>query len=347
MSAETPSSILFICDFPPGFVGAKHHESGVGGTEALVVVLAEELAERGVAVTVGARIEHERIVRVRYQPIATVHAAQAEVTVVVKQWSDVASEATGLRVFLATDVHMPDSAMIARCVAWSSLSLALSPFMRSQVQAEAPAPGMEVLSPPLSLGDYAKASNRRDPVLLYCSVPDRGLYYLKDIYPAIRKRVNNARLVITSDFTLWGRAAAKDAFKRFFERAPGVEYLGHVDRRRLVVEQLRARVLAYPCTFPEGFCIAAAECMAAGAVPVTTNAFALTTTVGDAGVLIDGRPRSWFYRRRFVNAAVKLLTDDAEWSIRAEACRARAQNYGAAAIADRFLALIAGARTRA
>ena len=25
--------------------------------------------------------------------------------------------------------------------------------------------------------------------MLYCSVPDRGLYYLKDLFPAIRKRV--------------------------------------------------------------------------------------------------------------------------------------------------------------
>ena len=39
--------------FAPGFSGAKHHGSGVGGTEALVVVLAEELASRGIAVTVG------------------------------------------------------------------------------------------------------------------------------------------------------------------------------------------------------------------------------------------------------------------------------------------------------
>lgn len=342
----TPSSILFICDFPPGFVGAKYRDEGVGGTEALIVVLAEELALRGAAVTVATRIEHERIERVRYQPIETVRAADAAVTVVVKQWSDIATEATGRRVFLTTDVHIPDRSMIARCIAWSSTSLALSPFMRSRVQAEIAAPTMEVLSPPIDLSDYADVSTRRDPVLLYCSVPDRGLYYLKHIYPAIRKRVKNARLVITSDFTLWGRAAAKDAFQRFFDGAPGVEYLGHVDRRRLVIEQRCARVLVYPCTFPEGFCLAAAECMAAGTVPVTTDGFALTTTVADAGVLIKGRPRSWLYRRRFVNAAVKLLTDDAEWSRRSEACRARARTYGAVAVADRFLALIAGAQAR-
>lgn len=347
MSAESPSSIVFICDFAPGFSGAKHRGSGVGGTEALVVVLAEELASRGIAVTVGTHIDHEQIDRVRYLPIASVRARQAEVTVVVKQWSEAATDAPGVRVFLATDVHVPDASMIARCLEWSTTSLALSPFMRSRLRAVVAAPNMQVLSPPIDLGDYAEPSHRRDPILLYCSVPDRGLYYLKDLFPAIRKRVNNATLVITSDFSLWGRATAKDAFVQFFAHQSGVEYLGHVDRRRLVDEQLRARVLAYPCTFEEGFCIAAAECMAAGAVPVTTNAFALTTTVGDAGVLIEGRPRSWFYRRKFVNAVVKLLTDDVEWNARSEACCTRAQSYGAAAVADRFLALISGAGVRA
>src|SRR6185503_9549688 len=131
-------------------------------------------------------------------------------------------------------------------------------------------------------------------------------------------------------------AGAKEAFMRFFEGQPGVKYLGHVDRATLIAEQLRARVMAYPCTFAEGFCIAAAECMAAGAVPVTTNAFALTSTVGDAGILVDGRPRSWFYRRKFVNAAVALLGDDQHWLARSRECRARAQAYGSKAVAEQF-----------
>ena len=154
-----------------------------------------------------------------------------------------------------------------------------------------------------------------------------------------------ATLAITSDFTLWGKAAAKEAFMRFFEGQPGVEYLGHVDRSMLIAEQLRARVMAYPCTFAEGFCIAAAECMAAGAVPVTTNAFALTSTVADAGILLDGRPRSWFYRRKFVKAAVRLLTDDEYWRERSLACRRRARLWDAPSIADQFLALVARAGT--
>jgi len=344
MTAERPSSILFICDFAPGFSGARHHDTGVGGTEALVVVLAETLAAQGITVMVATPIDRERCDQgVRYQPVRASRPREAAVTVLVKQWSDVATDAGAVRVFLATDVHVPNPELLAQCIRWSTRSLALSPFMRDILADEVSAPDMGVLPPPIALEDYAGAAETRDRVLLYCSVPDRGLYYLKDLFPAIRRRVPDATLVITSDFSLWGRAAAKDAFVGFFKNQRGIEYLGHVDRPRLVDEQRRARVLAYPCIFPEGFCIAAAECMAAGAVPVTTNAFALTTTVGDAGALIDGRPRGWFYRRRFVKAAVALLSDDRHWLERSRQCRTRAQSYGAQAVAAQFLGLVATA----
>jgi len=344
MIVERPSSILFICDFAPGFSGARHHDTGVGGTEALVVVLAETLAALGITVIVATPIDQERCDGgVTYQPVSASRPGEAAVTVLVKQWSHVAIDAGTVRVFLATDVHVPDRESLTQCLRWSSRSLALSPFMRDRLVDEVATPGMGVLPPPIALDDYVGAPETRDRVLLYCSVPDRGLYYLKDLFPAIRRRVPDATLVITSDFSLWGRAAAKDAFAAFFRNQPGIEYLGHVDRARLVAEQRRARVLAYPCIFPEGFCIAAAECMAAGAVPVTTNAFALTTTVGEAGALIDGRPRSWFYRRRFVKAAVALLNDDQQWLERSRQCRTRAQSYGSQAVASQFLGLLAPA----
>ena len=215
------------------------------------------------------------------------------------------ADATGVRVFLATDVHVPETEMIARCLEWSTNSLALSPFMRSRYKPWSPRRTWRCCLRRLTSG-ITPGRPTSGSILLYCSVPDRGLYYLKDLFPAIRKRVQqcDARDYV-SDFTLWGRAAAKDAFMRFFAASGR----GRVSSDTSIdagwsTNSVRARVLAYPCLFEEGFCIAAAECMAAGAVPVTTNAFALTTTVGDAGMLIEGRPRSWFYRRRFVNAVV-------------------------------------------
>jgi hypothetical protein len=341
MTGRPPASVSFICDFPPGFTGTKHHGGGVGGTEALVVVLAEALAARGIVVRVATHEPGTAAFRgVVYEPVDAARAAAAEVTVLVKRWSAAAAAAAATRLFLATDVHVPDPAELARAIAWAHVSAALSPFMRSRLAAVVAAPGMQVLPPPLTLADYPSPSEERGHSLLYCSMPDRGLYYLKDLFPAIRRRVPDATLAITSDFTLWGKATAKDAFMRFFNGQTGIRYLGHVDRSTLVAEQTQARVMAYPCTFEEGFCIAAAECMAAGTVPVTTGDFALTTTVDGAGVLVKGRPRSWFYRRRFVKAVVRLLTDDEYWRDRSRACRRSAEEWDAPAVADRFLALV-------
>lgn len=347
MTGAAPDSVTFVCDFPPGFTGAKHHSEGVGGTEALVVILAEALAARGIAVTVATHIPAAQSHRgVSYVPVESVRLPSTTVAVLIKRWSDVAEYAGGTRFFLATDVHVPDPATLARCIGWSTVSAALSPFMRESLTAVVQAPGMHVLPPPIALDDYSASSEQRARTLLYCSMPDRGLYYLKDVFPAIRRRVADATLAITSDFTLWGKAPARDAFMRFFDAQPGIRYLGHVDRATLLAEQQRARVMAYPCTFEEGFCIAAAECMAAGAVPVTTNNYALRTTVGDSGELVSGRPRSWFYRRAFVKAAVRLLTDDQYWHDRSIACRHHARAWDSQIIADQFLTL-ATARTQA
>jgi hypothetical protein len=341
MTGAAPGSVIFLCDFPPGFTGAKHHGEGVGGTEALVVVLAEALSARGLGVTVATQAANASACRgVSYVPVSSARPREADVTVLVKRWSETAAAAGPVRCFLATDVHVPDPTELSKNIAWATVTAALSPFMRAKLTAVVAAPSMRVLPPPLVLDDYPPPSAHRAATMLYCSMPDRGLYYLKDLFPAIRRRVPGATLAITSDFTLWGKAAARDAFMRFFEGQPGIRYLGHVDRSTLLGEQRLARVMAYPCTFEEGFCIAAAECMAAGAVPVTTGDFALTTTVGCAGVLVRGRPRSWFYKRAFVKAVVRLLTDDEYWSTRSLACRHHAQSWDAPAVADHFLTLV-------
>src|SRR4051812_3086142 len=107
MNRPLPSSILFICDFEPGFSGLKHHTTGVGGTEAMVVVLSEALAARGIAVTVATRLERSECERVVYQPIGSARPRDADVTVLVKRWSEVAIEAGPPRVFFSTGGPRP------------------------------------------------------------------------------------------------------------------------------------------------------------------------------------------------------------------------------------------------
>jgi glycosyltransferase involved in cell wall biosynthesis len=330
--------VRFICDFAPGFTGAAYRTRGVGGTDALVVLMAEELVRRGAAVTVETPGPADTSNGVAYRTLDVSQTGrEAHVTVLVKQWSDAVASASGIHVFLAPDVHVNPSAQIDRCRAWCHVAFAGSDFNRVGIERVIGPGRIETLGWPVETDAYTRAGDTRENLLIYCSVPDRGLYHLQYLFPKIRRRVPDARLLITSDFSLWGLSPARDAFLKFFDGFPGVEYAGHVDRPALVAAQMRAKVLAYPCTFPEGFCLAAAECMAAGTVPVTTRAYALTTTVGDAGVLIPGHPRRWLYRRRFVSAVVRLLENPGEWLARSSACRAAARDrFTPARVIDDF-----------
>lgn len=335
------ADVQFLCDFDPGFTGSAYHNAGVGGTEALVVLLAEELTRQGRRVVVSTRVPSVTLDQgVRYEPIVQA-GRRAGIVVLVKQWSSAAGDGGATRVFLATDVHVPDPDAIVRCRRWAHHVCALSDFQRAQIERATGRGTISVVGAPVGLDDYREAPARRDNVLLYCSVPDRGLYYLKDIFPRIHRHVPSARLVITSDFSLWAKPSAKHAFERFFEGQQGIEYLGHIPRPALVQQQARAKVMVYPCNFPEGFCLAAAECMAAGAVPVTTRAFALRTTVGEHGVLIAGHPGGWLYQRAFARAVTRLLEDETEWRARSQACRQHVRRrYHPSQVAARLMALM-------
>lgn len=334
--------VLFICDFGPPFSGSDFRGRGVGGTEASVVLLAEAWAARGASVVVANRVTAPREDRgVRYIPLAHLTQEPADIVVLWKLWSDAAADRDGRRAFVWTDVHMPDVPMLQRCRDWADVTMVLSAFQRDVLDRATRGRAPVAIGAPINLDDYPQAPSPKERTLLYCSVPDRGLYYLKDLFPKIRRRVPDARLAITSDFTLWSGEAAKDSFAQLFAGQEGIEYVGHVSRAELVEWQRRARVMAYPCRFPEGFCLAAAECMAAGAVPITTRDYALVTTVADAGVLVKGHPRGWLYRRRFVRACVELLTNDRVWVEMAARGRTRATAYAAPNVLDLIVSALA------
>ena len=348
MSVPATPRVLFVCDLGPPFTGRDFRTTGIGGTESCVVLLAEAWVARGATVVVANRVPAAvDDGGVRYVPLDAIGGEPFDITVLWKRWSDTAEGRGSRKVFFWTDWHVTPDARLDRCRAWADVSCTLSDFTRARLGDATGEGRLAVIGAPVSVTDYPTVAAKPEPWLLYCSVPDRGLYYLKDLFPRIRRQVPDARLAITSDFTLWGAQPAKSAFLRFFEGSAGVEYVGHVSRSELIAWQQRARVMAYPCRFEEGFCLSAAECMAAGAVPVTTARYALPQTVGDGGVLIKGHPRSWLYRRRFVRACVDLLTDDRRRTAYVERGRTRVlREFAPGQVLERMLGALerAGAR---
>lgn len=154
--------------------------------------------------------------------------------------------------------------------------------------------------------------------LIFCSIPDRGLPILHAAWPLIKRDAPHASLVITSDYTLWGTGPNNANHRLTWARADDVMFRGKVPRSELVVLQRQAEIMSYPSIYEELFCISAAECQVAGAMPVTTDMGALTTT-NEFGIIIPGNPKTASWVDNFASRIVNLLVSEHDYLINRQA----------------------------
>jgi glycosyltransferase involved in cell wall biosynthesis len=141
--------------------------------------------------------------------------------------------------------------------------------------------------PPLS-HSLSINSEKRPLSFIYSSSVERGLIYLLDIFPIIRKEFPDATLTVCCDtITPHGPADVKILKKLKEQRNNGVTIKGRLDREVLYEEMRKSEFFIYPSIFPETYCISALEAQAAGCICICTNLAALQTTVGDRGLLLD------------------------------------------------------------
>jgi glycosyltransferase involved in cell wall biosynthesis len=155
----------------------------------------------------------------------------------------------------------------------------------------------------------------RAPRAYYASTPYRGLSYLLQAWPLVQKLVPRAEVHVFSSLAVNGLPDTEEN-RALYERArqtPGVVYRGPVGQAELREEAACARVLAYPCCFPETSCIAAMEAMASGCVVVGTELGALPETAWKNPMqpIRDG----WL--DRWATDVARLLVDDDEYEARA------------------------------
>lgn len=158
--------------------------------------------------------------------------------------------------------------------------------------------------------------------MIYSSSPDRGLDVLLDCMPKIRKQVPEAHLKVFYGFTTWEACikqrgnkqeiAWMEQIKRQLKQ-PGVEYFGRINQIQLAEEFKQAELWGFPSHFTETHCVTANESQAAGTPVITTNLAALSTTVGDSGIILDGDSRSEAYQSNFISACTQILTNKLLW----------------------------------
>lgn len=165
---------------------------------------------------------------------------------------------------------------------------------------------------------------------IYSSSPDRGLHWLLQEWPAIKRAVPHATLHIFYRLEPWirgfdstpyfppiepNRARAlyvQEALARLSDPKWGITLRDSVSRETIEREMAQAEVMAYPCdtlSWSEGFSCSLLEGCAARACPVTTDCDALGGVYGEALTLTErnGRdPKEWVpaWRQRVIAALI-------------------------------------------
>lgn len=145
---------------------------------------------------------------------------------------------------------------------------------------------------------------------IYCSAPDRGLDYLLDMWPKIKERVPDAKLVVTGSFALWGVSDEENnrIFKEIYDKASKLKDITtfkRLSKQELAKLQAESEVMLYPTGFNEMFCIVALECFAVGTSIISSKRAAMIERVesGKNGFLVELPYGSSVYNQEFINKA--------------------------------------------
>lgn len=291
---HTPPVVIWCPNTDQKWSPDSLRRGGVGGSETAVIRVAEELAARGLRVTVYS--EAEGVWNgVLYQPVERFRPFPCWMFVSWRTVGPLAEMADFAqhRWLWTHDVHFGRATEEQlRGVKVLALSDWHEGFLREAYG-----------DPPL---DIVRTANGIDPArfdrkvkrkphrLIYAQSPDRGLDIVLREFPKVRERWPDAELHIFYGFEL-ARRMGKGAFVDRVLRAaaqPGVTVHGKVDQRRLAEEYLRSDALIYPSTMPDGepfketYCISVVEAQAAGCIPVTVSWGALSET-NKHGILVD------------------------------------------------------------
>ena len=292
---------------PIGVIPPDVYGKGVGGAELALISLAETLAARGHSVVVYNNPRQQGVYAgVRYYD--HYHFDIPDVLILFRTpW--VAVEVLPCpTIFWSCDQYTAGDYDVD-VFPYVNHTVCISPYHRDYHLTHYKVEKERISSIDLGvrLQDYEGSVKKVRGRCIYCSVPDRGLPLLNIAWPLIKEKVPWASLAITSDYRLWGVPYAGDEQHRAMWAGMDVDYKGKIPRDELCQEQMKAQVMTFPCTYEELFCISAAECQVAGAVPVTTTMGALPTTV-EVGVKLD--LSSPDFMENFVEETVALLRDD-------------------------------------
>lgn len=152
-----------------------------------------------------------------------------------------------------------------------------------------------------------QGAEREAHTAVWCSSPDRGLHRLLEMWPAVRKKISDAKLKVFYRFWEWieeckntdsklgvrARYIAECVRRLGSKGENGIYIMGAVPNVQIAAELRSARVFPYTCdciTFTEGFSVATMDAAWAGCVPIISDTDAIGDIYRECAVVIPGKP---------------------------------------------------------
>lgn len=329
------------------------NDSPLGGTETGVIRLSEHLQKLGHECVVFVSQPKPRSSSVHYAPLAAAeNSGPWDAFVSVRDWIPCFLNLEAKKRFFWTGDsydQFPNYGLGDRRVSSRiDLFLTVSAWQASEIcrRSGFPAEKTFILKNGIETELFdqalAKAPERTPKRLIYSSTPYRGLEHLLRYFPLLQKLHPDLELHLFTGYGVYGRSddTALEQMKGAFLKLPSVFWHGNKKQAELVEEFLKSSILAYPCQFEETSCITALEAMAAGCVPVTSALAALPETIGECGILIEGRPGQKTYDETFLKSVHELLSHKDLWTKLSTLGKERARQQSWRQVAERFVDLL-------
>lgn len=152
--------------------------------------------------------------------------------------------------------------------------------------------------------------------MVWTSSYDRGLEYLLQMWPDIKKEVPDATLDVAYGLNLFdvsprGQTEEGQRWKAKIMsllNQDGITEHGRLNSEEVAKLYNQADVWAYPTDFPEIDCITATKAMAAGCVPITTDYAVMKER--NQGIMVKGLGNDPQVQEDFKNQLIALLKDE-------------------------------------
>lgn len=288
--------IAIVCG--PGFEkwSPKKMKTGLGGSEEAVIQMAKRLYSRGFKVIVYGDPRDDSGVYdgVEYRSFADFN--QKDSFNILVYWRavgfvDTDAKAKQTYLWLHDVPNNPD--FTEERVSKLDKIFVLSEYHKSLLRmykdgefVEMPEDKVLVSANGLDKININKKWKRQPHSIIWTSSYDRGLIYLLNMWPHIRKEVPDATLHIYYGWDLFDYAHRDNPERMKWKGAmnelmlqEGIIHHGRVGHSEIIKATAQADVWAYPTDFQEISCISAMKAQAAGAFPVVTDYAALKETV--------------------------------------------------------------------